>query len=163
MCTHAVIIYYFVKLCNSLTLQTMMSKETVKECLSHWYVMKLHRHTSHQNDEMRTHKWPQFVPDDVEHDDIYVMNWFICICCRNSLRQKYQRCLTRHVQMVCSYMTSHRIYRTYCHRREGLFSMNPIHNNTNYERIWWPLQIRWSTCQCSSNTRSNYRHIVLHA
>ena len=51
-----------------------MSNETVKECLSHRYVMKLHRHTSHKNDEMTTHKWPQFVPDDVDHDDIYVMN-----------------------------------------------------------------------------------------
>ena len=50
--------------------------------------MKLHRHPSHENDEMRTHKWSQFVSDDVEHDDIYVMNEFICICCRNSLRQK---------------------------------------------------------------------------
>ena len=50
--------------------------------------MKLHRHTSHENDEMRTHKWPQFFQDDVEHDDIYVMNKFICICCRNSLQQK---------------------------------------------------------------------------
>ena len=47
--------------------------------------MKLHRHTSHENDEMRTNKWLQFVPDDVEHDDIYVMNEFICVCCRNSL------------------------------------------------------------------------------
>ena len=62
--------------------------------------MKLHRHTSHENDDMTTHKWPQFVPDDVEHDDIYVMNEFICICCRNSLRQKNQRCLTRHVQII---------------------------------------------------------------
>ena len=50
--------------------------------------MKLHRHTSHENDNITTHKWPQFVPDDVEHDNIYVMNEFICICCRNSLRQK---------------------------------------------------------------------------
>ena len=87
--------------------------------------MKLHRHTSHENDEMRTNKWPQCVPDDVEHDDIHVMNEFICICCRNSLRQKKtktkQRCLTRHVQMVCSYMTSQRIYKTYCHWREELF------------------------------------------
>ena len=47
-----------------------MSDETVKECLSHRYVMKLHRYTSHENDEMRTHKWPQFVQDDVEHDVI---------------------------------------------------------------------------------------------
>ena len=62
-----------------------MSDETVKECLSHRYVMKLHRHTSHENDEMRTHKWPQFVQDDVEHDDNYVMNEYICICCRSSL------------------------------------------------------------------------------
>ena len=65
-----------------------MSNETVKECLSHQYVMKLHRHTSHENDEMRKDKLPQFVPDDVKHDDIYVMNEFIYISCRNSLRQK---------------------------------------------------------------------------
>ena len=37
---------------------------------------------------MTPHKWSQFLPDDVEHDDIYVMNEFICIHCRNSLRQK---------------------------------------------------------------------------
>ena len=50
--------------------------------------MKLHGHTSHENDEMTINKWPQFVQDDVEHDNIYVMNEFICICCRNSLGQK---------------------------------------------------------------------------
>ena len=50
--------------------------------------MKLHRHTSHDNDDVTTHQWPQFVPDDVEHDDIYIMNEYICICCRNNLRQK---------------------------------------------------------------------------
>ena len=49
--------------------------------------MKLYRHTSHENDEMRTHEWPQFVQDDVEHDDMYVMDEFICTCCRNSLQQ----------------------------------------------------------------------------
>ena len=65
-----------------------MSDETVKECLSHQYVMKLHRYTSHQNDEIRTNKWPQFAQDDVECNGIYVMNKSICICCRNSLRQK---------------------------------------------------------------------------
>ena len=65
-----------------------MSDETVKEYLSHWYVMKLHRHTFHENDEIRTNKLPQFVQDDVEYDNIYVMNVFIYICCRNSLRQK---------------------------------------------------------------------------
>ena len=51
-----------------------MNNETIKECLSHQYVMKLHRHMC--NDEMRTNKWPQFVQDDVEHDDIYAMNVF---------------------------------------------------------------------------------------
>ena len=50
--------------------------------------MKLHRPTSNENDNSTTHKWPQFVPDDVQHDNIYIMNEFICICCRNSLRQK---------------------------------------------------------------------------
>ena len=65
-----------------------MSNETIIECLSHQYVMKLHRHTVNENDEIRTNKWPQFVQDDVEHDDIYFMNEFICIHCRNSLRPK---------------------------------------------------------------------------
>ena len=65
-----------------------MSDEIVKECLSHQYVMKLHRYTSHENDDMTTNKWPQFVADHVEHDDIYAMNEFIHICCRNSLQQK---------------------------------------------------------------------------
>ena len=63
------------------------NNETVKECLSHQYVMKLHRYTSYENDNITTQKWPQFLPDDVEHDNIYVMNEFICIHCRNSLRQ----------------------------------------------------------------------------
>ena len=92
-----------------------ISNETVKVCLSHWYVMKLYRHTSHENDDVKTHQWPQFLPDDVEHDDIYVMNEYICIHSRNSLRPKKQKCLTRHVQMAYSCMTSHGIYRTYCH------------------------------------------------
>ena len=46
--------------------------------------MKLQRHSSHENDDMTTHKLLQFVPDDVEHDEIYVMNEYICICFRNS-------------------------------------------------------------------------------
>ena len=74
--------------------------------------MKLHRHTSHENNEMRAHEWPQFVQDDVEHDDIYVMDEYICIHCRNSLKQKNPKFLTRHVQMVCNYMTTHRIFKT---------------------------------------------------
>ena len=32
-----------------------MTNETVKECLSHLHVMKLHRHTSDENDDMTTH------------------------------------------------------------------------------------------------------------
>ena len=39
--------------------------------------------------------------------------------------------------------------------------MNSIHNNTCHETIWWLLQSKWSTCQCSSNTRSDYRNIAL--
>ena len=98
-----------------------ISNDTVKEYLSHRHVMKLHRYTPDENDDMTTHKWPQFVPDDVEDDDIYVMNGIICIRCRNCLRPKKTRFLTRHVQMVCSYIMSHRIYRTYCHWRGEWF------------------------------------------
>ena len=67
------------------TTQYEMSDETVKQCLSHLYVMKLHGYTSQVNYEMRTHEWPQFVQDVVEHDDIYIMDEYICICCKNSL------------------------------------------------------------------------------
>ena len=60
----------------------------LKECLSHQYVMKLHRHTSNEKDEIKRNKWPQFVQDNMEHDEIYHMNEFICIHCRSSLGQK---------------------------------------------------------------------------
>ena len=98
--------------------------------------MKLHRHTSHENDDMTTHKWPQFVPDDVKQDDIYVMNEYICIHCRNSLRQK--ECLTRHVQIVYSCMTGSTEHTAIGEKTD--FSTNPIHNNTYHETIWWPSQ-----------------------
>ena len=62
-----------------------ISNETVKASLSQRYVMKLHEHTPGENDDMTTHKWSQFVLDDVKQDDIYVMNEWICIRCRNSL------------------------------------------------------------------------------
>ena len=88
MCAHAVIICCLVKLCDFHTTQYNMSDETVKQCLSHQYGMKLHRHTSQVNDEMRTHEWPQFVQDVVEHDDIDIMDEYICIHCKNSLQQK---------------------------------------------------------------------------
>ena len=85
-CCHHMLFHKTVQLFH--TTEYDMSDEIVKECLSHRYVMKLHRHTSNENDEMRTHEWPQFVQDDVEDDDIYVMDEFICIYCRNSLQQK---------------------------------------------------------------------------
>ena len=43
--------------------------------------------------------------------------------------------------------------------RRGYFFTNPIHNNICHEMIWWPLQSKWSTCQFSSNTRSNNRNM----
>ena len=49
MCAHAVITCYFNKtvwLFRTTNYDT--SDETVKECLSHQYVMKLHRHASHE-------------------------------------------------------------------------------------------------------------------
>ena len=68
-----------------------ISNETVKECLSHRYVLKLHRHTSYENDDVTTHKWPQFMSDDVEHDNIYVMNEYICIQLQTQLKTKQKQ------------------------------------------------------------------------
>ena len=77
MCAHAVIICYFIKLRLFHTTEYDKSDETVKDCLSHRYVMKLHMHTSHENDEMRTHEWPQFVQDDVVMTYMLWMNSFV--------------------------------------------------------------------------------------
>ena len=71
------------------TTQYYMSDETVNQCLSHQYVMKWH--TSQENYKMRTQEWPQFVQDDVEHNDIYIMDEVICICGKNSLQPKKPR------------------------------------------------------------------------
>ena len=61
--------------------------------------MKLHRHTSQENDEMRTHEWPQFVQDDVEHDDIDIVDEYICICCKNSLQKMPDQACTNGLQL----------------------------------------------------------------
>ena len=126
--------------------------------------MKLHRHPPHENDEMRTNKLPQFVQDNVEHDDIYVMNEFICIQCRNSPRQKKK---TKMSDQACANgLQFHDIQQDLQNifpLERSHFSMNSIHNNTSHEMIWWPLQSKWSTCQCSSNTRSNNRYIASYA
>ena len=68
-----------------------ISNETVKESLSHRYVMKLHRHTPDEIDDMTTHKWPQFVPDDVKHNDIYVMNEFLWYTLQKQLETKKKK------------------------------------------------------------------------
>ena len=54
--------------------------------------------------------------------------------------KKQQKCLTRHVQMVCSYMTSHRFTKHNAIGEKSDFSTNSIHNNTHHEMIWWLLQ-----------------------
>ena len=78
--------------------------------------------------------------------------------------KKIQKCLIRHVQMVYNYMTHPTRSTEYTAIGEKSdFSTNTIHNNSCHEMIWWPLPSQWSTCQCSSNTRSNYRHITTHA
>ena len=50
--------------------------------------MTLHKHTSQVHDKMRTHEWPQFVQDVVEHHNIDTTDEYICICCKNSLQTK---------------------------------------------------------------------------
>ena len=65
-----------------------MSDDTVKQCLSHQCKMKLHGHTSQVNDEMRTCEWPQFVQDVVEHDDIDIMDEFICVTAKIAYNKK---------------------------------------------------------------------------
>ena len=111
--------------------------------------------------QMRTHEWPQFVQDVVEHHDIDTMDEYIGICCRNSLQKKNAwpgMCKWSPVTWHPTGFTTHNAI-----GEKSDFSLNSIHHNTHHEMIWWPLQSKWSTCQCSSNTRSNYRHLASHA
>ena len=85
-CCHHMLFHKTVQMFH--TTQYDMSDVTVKQCLSHQYVMTLHKHTSQVNDEMRTHEWPQFVQNVVEHDDRDTRDEHICIHCKNSLQQK---------------------------------------------------------------------------
>ena len=56
-CCHHMLFHKTVQLFH--TTDYDMTDEIVKECLSHQYVMKLHSHTPHKNDEMTTtNKWP---------------------------------------------------------------------------------------------------------
>ena len=80
---------------------------------------------------------------------MFWMNSFV-YAAETAYNKKTQKCLTRHP----TGFTKHNAI-----QEKSDFSMNSIHNNTYHEMIWWPLQSKWSTCQCSSNTRSNYRKL----
>ena len=98
--------------------------------------MKWHRHTSHENDEMRTNKLPQFVPDYVEHDDIYVMNEFICIHCSNSLSQKNPKMPDQACANGLQLHDIPQVLQNILPLERSYFSTNPTHNSTCHETIW---------------------------
>ena len=56
ICCHHMLFYKTVQLFH--TTDYDMSDEIVKACLSHQYVMRLHRHIPSENDEMTTNTWP---------------------------------------------------------------------------------------------------------
>ena len=65
-----------------------MGKDIVKRCLSHRYVMKVHRHKKHPgNNEQTSHEWPTIHSANQDAEVAY-MDEFICTCCHNSLQQK---------------------------------------------------------------------------
>ena len=78
--------------------------------------------------------------DDVEHDDIYVMNEFISIHCRNSLWQKKHK-NTWPGMCKWSAVTWHATGFTedIAIGEKSYFSTNSIHNNSCHETIWYPL------------------------
>ena len=105
--------------------------------------MKLHRHTSHENDNSTTHKWSsQFVADVVQHDNLYIINAFICIHCRNSLRQKNPPKMPD--QACANGLQLHDIPQDLQNilllERRVISPRISIHNNTSHKTIWWSLQ-----------------------
>ena len=96
-----------------------ISNETVKASLLQRYVMKLHKHTPDENDDMTTH---------ISGHNLYQMMWnrmtymlwmnIFVYGAKIVCDKKIQKCLIRHVQMVYNCMTSHKIYKIYCCWRE---------------------------------------------
>ena len=128
-CCHHMLFHKTVQLFH--TTQYDMSDETVKQCLSHWFVMKLNRHTSQENGKMRTHEWQQFVQDD----DIYIIDEYICIHCNNSLQQKK----TKIPDQACAKWSAVTWHPTGFTKHIAIgeksdFFMNSIHNNTHHEQ-----------------------------
>ena len=140
-----------------------MSDETVKECLSHQYLMKLYRHTSHEMIKL----------EQINGHNFFMMMWnmMIYMLWMNSFVHAAETAYNKKTKDArpgtCKWsaVTWHRtgFSKHIAIGEMSYFSMNSIHNSTSHEMIWWPLQSKWSTCQCSSNTRSNYRNIASHA
>ena len=121
ICCHHMLFCKTVQLFNITDYE--MSNGMVKECLSHWYVMKLHRHTTHENDEIRTNKWPQFSARWCETWWHICYEWIYLYTLQKHLKAKKKKkdAWPGMCKMVFSYMTSHRIYKTYFHWREEWF------------------------------------------
>ena len=67
-----------------------MTNDTVKQSLSYRYRMKLHKNqTSQEHCQYMQHEWPQ-ISQNYPHDDndVTYMEEFICIRCRQNLKQK---------------------------------------------------------------------------
>ena len=65
-----------------------MGNDIVQKCLSHRYVMKVHKHKKHpSNNEQTSHEWPTIHSANQDAEVVY-MDEFICTCCCNSLQQK---------------------------------------------------------------------------
>ena len=67
-----------------------MTNDTVKKVLSYCYRMKLHKNqTSQEHCRYMQHEWPQ-ISQNYPHDDndVTYMEKFICIRCRQNLKQR---------------------------------------------------------------------------
>ena len=68
-----------------------MTNDIVQKCLSHRYVMKVHKHKKHpSNNEQTSHEWPTIHSANQDAEVVY-MDEFICICCWNSLQKKKKK------------------------------------------------------------------------
>ena len=99
MCVHVATNYYFTK--KFLIDEYDTTNEVVQKCLSHRYKSKQNAIQICNGIFGQT---PDETPDNngcsTKFGDNHLENEFICICCRNCLRQKNQKCLIRHVQMA---------------------------------------------------------------
>ena len=83
-----------------------------------------------------------------------VFDDYICIWCRNALHSKQPRMPDQACANGLKLFTiPDELKKSFYNRAQVNFSMDTIYNIDCYAKVWWALQNKWTTSECSCNLR----------